>query len=51
MGERQGSYPGMPAVRTLCVKVIDSENPAPYDPDDDSAVCVQYDGKLLTLGL
>ena len=51
VGERQGSYPGMPAVRTLCVKVIDSENPAPYDPDDDSAVCVQYDGKLLTLGL
>ena len=52
LGKREGAYPGMLQSRTFCVKVIDPEHPLPYDPDnDESALCVSYDGHYLSIGL
>ena len=50
IGPREGSFPGMHRSRVICVQVIDPQNPAPFDPDGANAVCVPYDGKILTLG-
>ena len=50
IGPREGSFPGMHRSRVICVQVIDPQNPAPFDPDGANAVCVPYDGKMLTLG-
>ena len=51
IGRREGSFPGMHSSRVIRVKVVDPQNPAPFQPDATDAIYVNYDGKLLTLGL
>ncbi len=49
--QREGSFPGMLKSRTFCVSVIDPENPLPYDPDNNNALCINYDGMPCRIGL
>ena len=49
--QREGSFPGMLKSRTFCVSVIDPENPLPFDPDNNNALCINYDGMPYRIGL
>ena len=49
--QREGSFPGMLKSRTFCVSVIDPENPLPYDPDNNNALYINYDGMPCRIGL
>ena len=49
--QREGSFPGMLKSRTFCVSVIDPENPLPFDPDNNNALCINYDGMPCRIGL
>ena len=49
--QREGSFPGMLKSRTFRVSVIDPENPLPFDPDNNNALCINYDGMPCRIGL
>ena len=49
--QREGSFPGMLKSRTFGVSVIDPENPLPFDPDNNNALCINYDGMPCRIGL
>ena len=49
--QREGSFPGMLKSRTFCVSVIDPENPLPFDPDNNNALFINYDGMPCRIGL
>ena len=49
--QREGSFPGMLKSRTFCVSVIDPENPLPFDPDNNNALYINYDGMPCRIGL
>ena len=49
IGERKGSWPGMPAERVFRVAVIDSANPAAYNPDMAGAASIEYEGNIKTI--
>ena len=51
IGRREGSFPGMHSSRKICVKVVDPEHPVPFRPDETEAICVNYDGKSVSLEL
>ena len=50
IGDREGSFPGMPERRTFYVIVVDPAHPHGYDPDAKGTVC-DYQGKTVTLNL
>ena len=50
IGNREGSFPGMPERRTFHVIVVDPAHPHGYDPDAKGTVC-DYQGKTVTLNL
>jgi alpha-D-xyloside xylohydrolase len=45
IGERKGTFPGMPKSRTFKIVFIGKDKPVPYDPDLIPDLTVLYDGK------
>jgi alpha-D-xyloside xylohydrolase len=51
IGEREGSYAGMPAERTFHVVLVDREHPRPMNLTTRPDTSVKYTGTALRLGL
>lgn len=51
IGDRKGSYVGMPAKRTFHVHLVDREHPRPLNLTSRPAQSVNYTGTALSLGL
>ena len=50
IGDREGSWPGMPASRRFRVVVIDPAHPFAYDPDADGDLVIEYSGTSVERG-
>ena len=44
IGEREGSWPGMPERRLFRVRIVNARHPFAFDPDDTGAFVIRYDG-------